>query len=159
MTTQEAYELMRVYLTRPGASWAGDDKGCLYETVIRGATHRCAVGCLLSPETLNQTRYISHEFAENHFDDTDQGGKNVRLRKLRGSAEMLFDIGYDLPELDGVSHGFLTSAQACHDDQRNWPPNGGFNVAALDWIAADYGLTVVNDEPAIKGAPRELVTA
>ena len=50
MTTQDAYERMRIYLTRPGARQAKNMPGpqgvCLYETDIEGELHRWAVGAL-----------------------------------------------------------------------------------------------------------------
>lgn len=153
MTTQEAYELMRTYLTRPGARRAWDDV-CLYETVIDDATHRCAVGCLLTPATLDSEVHID---VDGGFDEF-MWGKNVPLRQFHGNLQAAYQAGYEIPELDGVDHNFLATAQAVHDDIQNWE-NGTFNVAALDYAARKFGLKVVTDEPVVEGAPQELVVA
>ena len=160
MTTQEAYELMRIYLTRPGARraviWGGS--ACMYEMVEMGEVHRCAVGCLLSPETLNQTRYISLEIAEElGFHERSQVGSSVRLADLRGGLSAVVGLKYDVPELEEVDGGFLEEAQFIHDNKENWV-GGKFNVVALDVLAADYDLTVVRDEP-VREEPRELISA
>jgi hypothetical protein len=158
MTTQEAYELMRVYLTRPGARRAANEGTCQYEAVMLGEVHRCAVGCLLSPETLNQTRYISEEFAEDAgFDDTTQVGMHVRLADLRGGLATIHGLEYVLPELDEVDFDFLEGAQYVHDNKNNWK-GGKFDVVELDKLAGRHGLTVVSDKP-VREAPRELISA
>jgi len=158
MTTQEAYELMRVYLTRPGARRAVGEVSCRYETVILDEVHRCAVGCLLSPETLNQTRYISQELAEQAgFENMSQVGTWVRLADLLGGLSTMHELAYELPEFDEVDLGFLEDAQYIHDIAHNWE-GGKFNVMKLDELAADFGLTVVRDKP-VRKAARELVSA
>lgn len=154
MTTQEAYELMRTYLTRPGAQRAFN-KVCRYETVIDMETHRCAVGCLLTPRSLAATVKVedgSGVFAESMW------GKVVPLRRFLGNLEAVYLAGYEIPELEEVDHDFLAEAQAVHDQVLNWT-DGKFNVAALDAAARIHGLKVVTDEPVVEGAPQELVVA
>ena len=143
MTTQEAYELMRVYLTRPGAQRAISNlpKVCRYETIIDGELQRCAIGCLLSPETLAATVEID--------DETDapewQVGLEVELRDFCGSLDAIYMQGYTLPELDDVSHNFLAEAQSIHDCAGSWR-EGKFDVRLLDGLAEKHGLTVVTEE-------------
>lgn len=127
MTTQEAYERMRIYLTRPGARQAKTEPGpnglCLYEVELDGAPHRCAVGCLLAPDTIASCKHDS------------------------GATVFALVVEYPLAERDlaNVDLDFLAGCQCLHDDPGNWE-HGVFNVRWLDALARDYGLNVVSDE-------------
>lgn len=134
MTTQQAYEYMRTYLTREGAVRAVDSESdCMYETVMEDSgLQRCAVGCLLTPKTINQ---YSKQV-------------NTTVRNYRGSVIGLVDH-FDVPELSEVDIHFLTRAQELHDAYENWE-SGKFNVAFLDALAFEYGLKVVQDEPVVE---------
>lgn len=135
MNTQEAYELMRVYLTREGARQAVDNDGdCLYETTIGRELHRCAVGCLLMPSSLDERAQPVNNLVE----------QQVALRHYLGSVEGLLRR-FSVPELRDVELGFLRDAQELHDKAENWK-GGKFNVALLDDLAHNYGLDVVKDE-------------
>lgn len=138
MTTQEAYELMRAYLTRPGARQAySPDKGqCQYETRIEGETHKCAVGCLLTPASLRS-----------------KGATDAPLRNYMGGALGVL-ANYKPPELMFVEQLFLNDAQTVHDNPDNWK-GGSFNAAALDMVAVQHGLRVVKNESPVPD--RELV--
>lgn len=141
--------MMRVYLTRPGAQRASDGDACWYEMEADGVLHRCAIGCLLTEQSLSETRYISAEFAQQNCHE--QSEQTIPLRDLRGGIAVMLQLGYDPPELRDVDPGFLEQAQVCHDAACNWE-DGVFKVEELDELAARYTLTVV-DEP--EGAPRE----
>jgi hypothetical protein len=136
VTTQEVYELMRVYLTRPGARQATRDGLCRYEALKDGEIHRCAIGCLLGPDTLSQVRF---------YDNGGQCRGDYELRVFPGSLEALFEASFELPELDGADYEFLASAQTLHDNGENWL-GGHFHVRALDELARRYGLRIVSDE-------------
>jgi hypothetical protein len=141
MNTQQAYEYMRTYLTREGAVQATDKDGsCMYETVMgaRGL-QRCAVGCLLTPETLNQ-------YSER---------LETTVRDYTGSVLGLFDE-FDVPELADVNTDFLSKAQDIHDEEHNWN-TGKFCVAMLDDLARKFGLEVVVDEPVVE-TPEPVLT-
>ncbi len=131
MNTQQAYEYMRTYLTREGAVRAVNDVGdCVYETEMKArGIQRCAVGCLLTPETLNQ-------YSE---------AQNSTVREYCGSVVGLVDY-FDVPELAEVDQGFLSKAQELHDLEQNWP-GGKFRVIKLDALAFEFGLKVVVDKP------------
>lgn len=138
MNTQEAYEYMRVYLTREGARQATDDQGdCMYEAVVGGELHRCAVGCLLTPKSLNSKSQ-----------PRVRGEKRITLRDYLGSAEGLLRR-FPVPELRDVELKFLVDAQELHDEAENWK-GGRFNVALLDGLALNYGLKVVVDAPVVE---------
>lgn len=152
MDTQQAYEMMRVYLTRPGALRAVGDKGnCMYETRVNGELHRCAIGCILPLSALDSTAVV-----EEVSGDEPQAGAMVELRDFQGGILSLFEQNFDLSSLDNVDLGFLEVAQGIHDKGSSWVLNK-FNVALLDAAAADYGLKVVNDDAPV-GAPREELT-
>ena len=138
MNTQEAYEYMRVYLTREGARQAVAGYGdCMYEAYMEGEPHRCAVGCLLTAESLNERSL-----------PTDDLEEPVILRNYLGSADGLLRR-FSVPELRDVEVGFLLGAQELHDEGENWT-GGRFNVALLDDLAHNYGLKVVVDEPVVE---------
>lgn len=145
MTTQQAYEMMRTYMTRPGAQMAGDESGnCFYETQFPDGVQRCAVGCVLTPDTLLRT-------GKEQWCD-------IPIKDYSGSVRGLMDY-YDVPELQFVSLDFLSDAQNVHDKSENWA-KGKFDVAKLDAVAKKHGLTVVSGEQKVaEGAPRELVPA
>lgn len=149
MGTQEAYELMRIYLARPGARQASVGGQCRYEITIDDVVHRCAIGCLFTPGSLAQV--ITVDEATAAATDYDEGDQ-VALRDFRGGLATIMQAGYDTPELDDVQGEFLDEAQWLHDKKDNWAENG-FNIAALDDLARSFKLDVVIDEP--QGAPQE----
>jgi hypothetical protein len=145
LNTQEAYELMRIYLTRPGARQAVEspDESCRYEIVLDGEIHRCAIGCLLSPQALEETVLLSNEDGE--LDGTpmeDKAGEVVALKDFLGGLSALAQAGYSLDDLADVEGDFLDGAQALHDSEGCWE-NGMFDVRRLDELAARHGLKVV----------------
>ncbi len=119
MTTQEAYEKIRAWLTRPNAerAWSEDRAQCLYDT---GNGNRCAVGILLTDETL--------------FED----GANECIEAVEGLIASI-----DPPELRDVDQKFLVVAQNLHDHERHWDEEGRFRVERLDEAAKWFGLEVV----------------
>lgn len=141
--------MMRVYLTRPGAQRATANHDgrlmCKYETLIDSEVHRCAIGCLLTPSTLSSECVVSGD------GDESQLGRIVALRDFMGGFPSLID-NYSPPELADVDSDFLDRAQVVHDTEAFWM-GGKFDVAPLDSLAAEFGLTVVVDEPV--RAPRE----
>lgn len=145
MTTQEAYEMMRIYLTRPGAMQAKGENSCMYETYIGAELHRCAVGCLLSPVALGQTIDAPDAYVDEAV---------LVLRDFNGSLSSLYEVGFELKELAEVDHGFLEGAQVLHDEDDNWI-GGVFNVVKLDALAYRNGLMVVVDDR--QGVPLEAV--
>ena len=100
---------------------------------------RCAVGCLLTPETLNQ-------YSER---------LETTVRDYTGSVLGLFDE-FDVPELADVNTDFLSKAQDIHDEEHNWN-TGKFCVAMLDDLARKFGLEVVVDEPVVE-TPEPVLT-
>lgn len=158
MRTQEAYELMRVYLTRPGACRAEDGDGCMYETTIQGVLHRCAVGCLLTAQDLAQEVEINAEDLANDW-ASGRHGESVALRDFRGTVHDILLAGYMPSALtsddeveDERLFAFLTDAQRLHDHAGSWPEDL-FNVTLLDDLAAHHGLEVVKEEEV--GVPQE----
>jgi hypothetical protein len=121
---------MRDYLTRPGARQAirPGDYRCAYELKHLGETHRCAVGCLLSPEAIDDLYAIG---------------------KIQGNLDDVLQLDLAKKDLEGISIAFLRGAQGLHDDARSWV-RGKFKVRLLDDLAKSCNLTVVTDEPAKK---------
>lgn len=131
MDTQTAYEMMRVYLTRPGARRAftitkSGSEWCAYETQMDGEIHRCAVGCLLSPTALDEEGFAGY------MGDIDQVWDEGALFWL--VKDELADIEFD----------FLRAAQEIHDSESNWE-GGYFHVEKLDQLAAEFELEVVKE--------------
>jgi hypothetical protein len=145
MTMQEMYELMRIYLTRPGARQAIVEGNCVYESAIEGEIHRCAIGCLLTPPQLGEKVLITQEIADEQKTMIPFVGEEVALRDFQGSLAGLTMAGYSwTQDLDDSKFDFLASAQSIHDLPVNWGPEG-FRVEALDSIAARRGLKVVTE--------------
>ena len=147
MNTQEAYEYMRVYLTREGARQAIDKAGdCMYEGRIEGAIHRCAVGCLLTPESLNERMQSGSQCGDE---------RTVTLRDYLGSVVGVLKH-FSVPELRDIDRNFLDEAQKLHDERENWK-GGKFNVALLNDLAHDHGLKVMMDE-LVEVEPEQVLT-
>lgn len=150
METQQAYELMRTYLTRPGARRAvarfDGDEFCRYETTIEGELHRCAIGCLLSPAALAETR--------EYYDENLGWNVTGALRDFAGSLGDVLEAGFSVVDIQDCDPEFLNAAQRIHDAEASWE-SGKFNVALLDDAARDLGLTVIVDDR----APREELVA
>lgn len=115
MTTQEAYDKMRAWFTKPGAQLAKDERGlCCYRlNGRRNAKVRCAAGCLI-PDRLYDREFEGH--------DTD--------------------VLYDDPDLASifgcVDREFLQQAQETHDGAKTVAEF----LSQLDEDAAAFGLEV-----------------
>lgn len=108
--TQEAYERIRTYFSRPGAELAYSDEGeCCYRTPDGNA---CALGCLLPDEL-----YTAH-----------MEGKNALIIIGRNPAVRTF--------LANVDPRFLDKAQKHHDNAYD---TADF-ISTLDLTAEQYGL-------------------
>lgn len=160
MTVQQAYELMRVYLTRPGACQALGENGCMYETAIGYDVHRCAVGCLLTEQDLSQEIAIDDPaLIENNETMLRRIGQTVQLRDFSGTLADVLAVGYTPSILvtddelqDELMFDFLASAQTLHDTASHWK-DGVFEVWRLDELARRHGLRVVSEEEV--GVPQE----
>lgn len=143
MTKQEAYERVRNYLTRPGARRAYDptpvltvagerlENGCCrYETVIDGATQRCAVGILLEREDLDRSMATFVGGVETLFEEYGLPDYIQEIGEGNSDSERRADTLY-----------FLQSLQTAHDTITNWTEDG-FEVAQLDQLAISFGLSV-----------------
>lgn len=144
MTTQQAYEKARAYLTRPGARQAifDNEDACMYEVVIGDEIHHCAVGCLLEPETLNQMVEVDKNFVDSSNHSEDAIGSMIQLRDFSGGLSGIWIAGYKTPELNDVDGEFLTKMQHLHDNAGNWDSRG-FMVGKLDELAQQHGLSLV----------------
>lgn len=134
MTTQEAYEAIRAYFTRPGAKIAIDpEEGCVY----RGDGNpnsdcRCAFGCLI-PDDLYRPSFE---------------GVNV-IRVLEIEPKLAKHLGEVATTSQGNS--FLIDAQARHDNSMyDYNGNRVSNeealanfITRLDALAKTHGLRVV----------------
>lgn len=123
--TQQAYETMRTYLTRPGARQATwpNSPSCAYRTELDGEVHCCAVGILFTSEDME------------HF-GTFQGG----IDEIYENHE---ERGEELPAgIKGIDYNLLQAAQEVHDNIDNWR-DGVFNAEALDKKAEELGLRPV----------------
>lgn len=131
MNTQQAYERMRAWLTRPGARRAiSQDGSCYYEVQYGGddGMQRCAVGALLSDEAIQQLK------------ETGLIRKSLgTVMSCKSSASLM------IAELDGIKQGFLRAAQALHDNEDSWV-GGKFRVDLLDHSASIHGLEVITDD-------------
>jgi hypothetical protein len=119
--TQKAYEKIRKWLTRPGASQAmhsTEDTCTYYNSTTK---NRCAVGCLFTKKTAESL--------------ADSLVSVTRLVKINDDAAR---------ELEGISTNFLLAAQQCHDDYWNWA-TGKFDVKKLDAIARRHRLKVIEE--------------
>lgn len=117
MTMQEAYETMRKWMTRRGASRAWDEGigSCMYLTKD---LNKCAVGAVLSPEALEE------------------------ISELEGNVNAIQDgDGHAAKEVQEIGVDFLYSAQIIHDKEESWDEYG-FKPQKLDELALNFGLTV-----------------
>lgn len=124
MTTQQAYEAIRKYFTRPDAELAQipehlmseQDMGsnCVYRKVIQGRVRKCAVGCLI-PKRLYSPKM-----------------------EQRAAVQVIEEFPEVKNLLDGVSLDFISCAQTCHDDSATVEQF----VADLDELAHTHGLEV-----------------
>lgn len=146
MTTQEAYETIRAYFSRPDAVLARGTKGeCQYRTPDGNA---CAVGCLIPDELY----YMEVEMSE------DDGYSTVEYSTVGGAIEgnLVNDIyEVDLPgdildTLKEIVNGddeegqrklrFLNEAQQKHDHAASNAPG---LVELLDVLASEFNLDLV----------------
>lgn len=117
MEMQEAYERMRGWMLRRGATRAFDEErsSCMYVT---DDGNKCAVGAVLSPEALQE------------------------IADLEGSVKAILDgDGLAATEVQEIGPAFLEKAQSIHDTEENWDEYG-FKPDALDLLAQEFGLTV-----------------
>lgn len=124
MTTQEAYETMRAYFSRPGATYAYDDGAAMCQYRTRSGD-KCAVGCLI-PDELYERRFEDYVAA-------------VGLMSLIEAEEnhALFAIFADI-DLD-----FLVAAQDAHDKNATRDnANISLFLAELDLVAEYHKLKV-----------------
>jgi hypothetical protein len=92
MTTQEAYESIRAYFTRPGAQLAKKENGfCSYRLDTSSGVAKCAVGCLIPDDLYNYK-----------MEDVRVGVLIRQFPELN-------------PIFEGVSIAFLENAQWAHD--------------------------------------------
>lgn len=113
MTEQEAYERMREWLGREGASKSESRNGlCVYRL---GDGNKCAVGVLIPDEEY-------HETFENATIDS---------------------VAEACPSLEGLDLGFLSQAQNCHDHTPDNEEFSVVAVGKLDRLAEEWGLEVV----------------
>jgi hypothetical protein len=127
LDNQSAYENIRAYLTRPGARRAAPEgvlDTCKYEIEIDGELHRCAVGCLLAPDTIEALKITN---------------------QLGGDCEEVILPFFDR-DLSGIDRRLLALIQNVHDTASNWA-SGEFNPEQLDRVVQTYGLTAVVDAP------------
>jgi hypothetical protein len=144
MNTQQAYEQIREFFSRPGAvlAWSESAEQCVYRepdaydnpdydpdddqnyewpvTFVYRANSpvRCALGCLIPDEL---------------YDPVLEG---------RGVANILADNKPLTDYFAGVDQGFLVEAQAEHDAIASSSGLIADFLEALDQIAHDYGLQV-----------------
>jgi hypothetical protein len=129
MDTQEAYEKMRSWFSKPnhGPGYDPDIGECAYRGVDEN--HRCAVGAIL-PDKL-------------YKDSFESGGVVNIVTESAAVAHYFKDVDIS----------FLSSAQKIHDD-KYWgllDSVDGVNeekfrvnfIASLDNLAGDFGLNVV----------------
>lgn len=142
MTTQEAYEYMRIYFGREGARRAvpensSEGSNCRYEIELDGDKHRCAVGCLLSPSAIDEL--YERDLMSAGIDEM------VSWNLLAGE------------ELEGVDVIFLRKAQNLHDHHWNWDRGQDYIINRLDRIAARCGLRPVTATAVEAGTAKERV--
>jgi hypothetical protein len=128
MTTQEAYEQIRSYFSRPDAALAATTTGdtCFYrQPMPDGSVRKCAVGCLI-PDELYDLELDEQNVAGDHA--------MVWTNELR---EFFQDVDVD----------FINEAQAAHDGTAS--SHGHFAVSAfiarLDKVADRHHLKVVSE--------------
>lgn len=158
MLIQEAYETMRGWLTRSGASRAYDGIVCRYE-MDNG--NRCIVGAILSPAALDEITDlragVESIIGSVIHDDT------VRFQRpgtVHWSSQPIYQLAYS--ELLDIPRDFLQEAQIVHDNKANWDEYG-FTTEALtqlDELAKRYGCITVTEKAAEapKVEEHELVT-
>ena len=115
MTEQEAYERMRAWLGREGASKSENSAGlCVYR---KGDGNKCAVGALIPDEEYDE------DFERQEIEDVVNA----------------------CPSLDGLDVVFLRYAQGAHDNVTWQEANfSAAAVTRLDEVALEYGLEVVS---------------
>lgn len=126
MTTQQAYEKMRAWFSKPGRPFGYDDRlgACQYRG--GGDPHssiRCAVGCLIPPRKYDPEIELQTVWAQPDY----------------------FEL-----VLPGVDLGFLDEAQRAHDrlaTDKSLPTEArrARFIEALDLLAKRYKLDVVSD--------------
>ncbi len=125
MNDQEAYEKVRAWLTRPGATRAVYEVPspnslpiCAYRTPDG---NKCAIGCLIPDELYEK----------------DMEGK-IAVALIRDNPQLV-------EFFKNCTVGFLDKMQGVHDSASNWDENGftAHGLAELDYIADTHGLKVV----------------
>lgn len=136
MTTQEAYERIREYFSRPGAELGKSDHGsCAY---ITASGAKCAVGCLIPDEILSKWGNSLNESGslEGLKDGVvdNYGHFFMAFRDIPGLQELL-----NGEDAEGQrKFDFLSEAQKRHDD--SFTKTAEQFVAKLDVLAGEFGL-------------------
>lgn len=147
MNTQEAYEHIREYFSRPDAVLAKEGEGaglrCFYR-MPDGTGNACAVGCLIPDDLYNLADAALREL--DGEDSLYPGIENRSFDQLvEACAELKHKSGaladlYELLNNNNQKETFLSCAQSLHDDADD-PITF---VDGLDYLARQYGLTVAN---------------
>lgn len=131
MTTQEAYEAIRLYWTQPGVQLSkrmlplaggmgGPTPGCFYRSPEHGGG--CAIGCIIPDDIYTPEM------------DTDVHGEGTAIDTIIDYYPEVEDLFQD------VEQQFLIVAQHAHDAGTTKTPEDF--VARLDQVARDFDLTV-----------------
>jgi len=149
MTTQEAYERMRAYFSRPGAKRAvtinpdaEDDPMCCYRTPEGDA---CAAGCLIPDEVYDPV------IEQSSISEVMRG--TVPLRVEGAWTEKKVAVPQIAAALEGIDRRFLDEAQhlhdrstvSCYDENGNYvetPNTVETFIRDLDKWADECGLDV-----------------
>lgn len=129
-TTQEVYEFIRAYFSRPNARLAKvDGVQCVYRDRIDGA--KCAVGCLISDELYDSPRGADYDES---LGESIEGNSVDEIVTLSDQLRDLLDG--NTPE-GRKKLDFLKRAQYSHDLLSDTAAD---LVVLLDDIALDYEL-------------------
>lgn len=129
LTTQEAYEQIRSYFSRPGAVLAKSGGYCQYRDE-RG--NKCAVGCLIPDELYDLALDGGIILGEEMEDNNVAAIINMHPR--------LKEICDGDTEEGQLKLRFLTRAQAEHDDHS--VKSVGLFLEELDFLAREFGLKI-----------------
>lgn len=131
LTTQEAYERIRTYFTRPDAVLARNPmSGTCYYRDSEG--NKCAVGCLIPDELYDK------QLSENVTLGSKIEGKNMNA--AIEAHEELRDLLNGLSPEGRKKRAFLAEAQGHHDSTSTNSVEEF--IVKLDATAIAYGLTV-----------------
>lgn len=129
-TTQEVYEHIRAYFSRPDAVLAKFQSSCVYRDPDG---NKCAVGCLISDELYDAP--IEDEYNEYNQTLGDRIEENP-VAEIVGLSQLHDLLNGDSPE-GRKKLEFLTAAQKAHDTHAE---DAADFVRALDLIARIHEL-------------------